>query len=115
MEAQRSAHRERIPKGTTLALHARASVETELACCLERETALVNAAKLQVVSDGINRYPEQSGQVTTRRVATGNELTNWVVPRRELFVPDVDEGFFVFPHRDPLPEGEGIDWKRRHK
>jgi hypothetical protein len=70
-------------------------IETELACYLERETALVNAAKLQVVSDGFNRYPEQSGQLITRRLATGTELTSRVVPRRELFVPDVDEGFFV--------------------
>jgi len=31
--------------------------KTELACFLERETALVNG----VVSDGFNRYPEQSG------------------------------------------------------
>jgi hypothetical protein len=40
VRAQRSAYRERI--------------QTELACFLERETALVN----RVVSDGFNRYPE---------------------------------------------------------
>ena len=56
---------------------------TELACYLARETALVN----QVVRAGKARYSDKE-RLYIKRI--------WVVPRRELFVPDVDEGFFYF-------------------
>jgi len=55
---------------------------TELACYLARETAQVN----QVVRAGKARYSDKE-RLHIKRI--------WVVPRRELFVPDVDEGFFV--------------------
>jgi len=34
--------------------------KTELACCLERETSLVNATSLRVAGDGEARYRDQS-------------------------------------------------------
>ena len=60
---------------------------TELACYLARETALVN----QVVRAGKARYSDKERSLLERI---------WVVPRRELFVPDVDEGFFVIKTMD---------------
>ena len=63
---------------------------TELACYLARETALVN----EVICAGKARYSDKERSFTERI---------WVVPRRELFVPDVDEGFFVFLDTSSLP------------
>ncbi|MCL4269494.1 MAG: hypothetical protein KJZ72_08115 [Anaerolineales bacterium] len=61
--------------------------KTELACYLAREAVLVN----QVVSAGNARYSNKE-RLLVKRI--------WVVPRRELFVPDVDEGFFVLKTMD---------------
>jgi hypothetical protein len=53
----------------------------------------VKAAKLLVVSDGFNRYPEQSGLFATRKRI---DKLGGTAEREASFVPDVDEGFFVF-------------------
>ena len=53
----------------------------------------------QVVRAGKARYSDKE-RLLIKRI--------WVVPRRELFVPDVDEGFFVFKTMD---DGR---WKIKH-
>jgi len=55
----------------------------------------------QVVSDGQARYRAQS-DVRVLNVS-------WVVPRRNSFVPDVDEGIFCLDKKDtPVPRGTGV-------
>jgi len=57
----------------------------------------------QVVRAGFARYSSKE-RLVSKRI--------WVVPRRELFVPDVDEGFFILLIKEARMNIKRNFWKQ---
>jgi hypothetical protein len=102
---------EKGERGESPSLVSTGAHQTELACSLERETALVKvdqiANLIKVVSDGLIRYSKSKWYCKMNLAVQ----VGWYRGATSVLRPRVDEGFlfliFTCPHPNPLPLGEG--------